>query len=423
MGDLFAELARNAAANARREVETYAREIPELARLDAHARSQTLAYAVWLRRRTGELAPDNAPLTEADLAHIAAMGSARAEAGVSSASRRHILRLHTALMLREVNEAADAQSGGAAAELVRLMCWFGPQGERGISAYERGFVSALRRRLPYAEQVALLTRALLTGDPLATELAEALGTELSASGWYAVTVVRVPGPPGADLERAGAMEALAKAHQVPVAWRGDGGAGAPAGELIALVPVPGPDARTDADAEADAGGGDPPPVPGRKDDEEDPVRDLVRDVADALGRPCAAGTALAPAAELADGLDRARRISAAAPLRRASALTRAHTLADVHAELALGEVPFVDTWLHAVGRRLDPGPDLVVTLDAYYRHDMNRATTAAALNVHPRTLDYRLRRVRELTGLAPASTRGVRVLSSVVTRRLSGAWG
>ncbi|NUT26078.1 MAG: helix-turn-helix domain-containing protein, partial [Streptomyces sp.] len=68
------------------------------------------------------------------------------------------------------------------------------------------------------------------------------------------------------------------------------------------------------------------------------------------------------------------------------------------------------------------GPDLLLTLDAYYHHDMHRGATATALNVHARTLDYRLRRVRELTGIAPGSTHGVRVLSAVVARRLSGAW-
>jgi DNA-binding PucR family transcriptional regulator len=64
----------------------------------------------------------------------------------------------------------------------------------------------------------------------------------------------------------------------------------------------------------------------------------------------------------------------------------------------------------------------VTTLDAYYRSDMNRLLTAASLHIHPRTLDYRLRRVRELTGIEPGSTHGVRVLSTAVARMLAGAW-
>ncbi|WP_230396079.1 helix-turn-helix domain-containing protein [Streptomyces blattellae] len=124
---------------------------------------------------------------------------------------------------------------------------------------------------------------------------------------------------------------------------------------------------------------------------------------------------------LASALERARRISRAAPL-RTSARLRPHTLADVFVELGVVEVPFVDSWLRSTARLLETGPDLFVTLDAYYRHDMNRGPAAAALDIHPRTLDYRLRRVSELTDLDPGSTHGVRVLTAVVARDLSGAW-
>ncbi|WP_235190787.1 helix-turn-helix domain-containing protein [Amycolatopsis rifamycinica] len=64
----------------------------------------------------------------------------------------------------------------------------------------------------------------------------------------------------------------------------------------------------------------------------------------------------------------------------------------------------------------------MATLDVYYRGDMNRLAAAVALHIHPRTLDYRLRRVREVTGLDPASTKGIRVLTAAVARLLAGAW-
>ncbi|MEU2561114.1 helix-turn-helix domain-containing protein [Streptomyces longispororuber] len=524
MRSLFAELARQAAASARREVEAYAREIPEFASLDtdARARAETLEYAVWLRRRTLELAPYDAPLTPDDLAAIAAMGEVRGGSGMSLESRQRVLRLHTALMLRDIHEAVDAQRGGAAQELLRVMGWFAPQGERGIGAYCQGFVTALRRRLPYVEQVALLARSLLTHDPLAAELAPAVGMELPP--YCAVTVIRVPHGAGGPGGPQHAVEHLVKTHRVPMVWcpAGDGG-----GELIAVVPsteeppkppeppshaptpppTPGrtppapvpvrrppaptsghtPPAPTSGDTPPappssrarppaphsgrtpTPGGTRPAPTPSRTPPPAPPssrrpplssaapppapapaparepapsrapapeltlgpvpdltfepvpglARDLVRDFAGAIGRPCAAGTAAAPLAELAGALARARRISRAAPLRRAPAGPRPHTTADVFVELAVADVPFVDAWLAIVAGRLEPGPDLVVTLDAYYRHDMDRSATAAALNVHPRTLDYRLRRVRELTGLPPGSTRGVRILSAAVTRRLA----
>ncbi|WP_328502318.1 helix-turn-helix domain-containing protein [Streptomyces sp. NBC_00457] len=398
MGSLFAELARQASTNARREVETYAREIPEFRFLDTdpRARGDTMEYSVWLRRRTIELSPGNSELTADDLRYIATIGEVRAAAGMSSDSRQRVLRVHTALMLRDIHEATESQRGGDVEELMQVMTWFAPQGDRGIVAYRQGFVTVLRRRLPYVEQVALLARSLLTGDPMATDLAPALG--LDVPEFCAVTVIRVPDRPAGDRDLDNEIEALVKTHRVPVVWCPEGGTRG--GELITVTPCADDELRQS-------------PAP---------ATDLVRDFAEALGRPCAAGTATAPRSELADALDRARRISKAAPLRPASARLRAHTMPDVFVELAVADVPFVDAWLHTVAQRLASGPDLLVTLDAYYRHDMNRGATATALNVHPRTLDYRLRRVRELTGIDPGSTSGVRTLSSAVTRRLSGAW-
>ena len=413
MGSLFAELARQASANARREVETYAREIAEFGFLDKdpRARAETLDHSVWLRHRTVELSPDNSELKDYDLEYIASMGELRADAGMSPDARQEVLRVHTVLMLREINEATDAQRGGGVDELMRMMTWFAPQGERGLGAYRQGFVRVLRRRMPYFEQVVLLARSLLNGDPIAAELAEAIDMELSDR--YAVTVFRLPDPPPVDCILENEIETLVKSHRAPVVWGSRGGDGS--GELIALVPANSGAARAE----------DVPPHTGPDllpDLAPEHVADLVRDVAQALGRPCAVGTATAPLPELSDALDRARRISATAPLRRASARLRPHTLADLFVELAVADVPFVDAWLRELSDRLATGPDLLVTLDVYYRHDMHRGATATALNVHTRTLDYRLRRARELTGIDPGSTRGVRTLGAAVTRRLSGAW-
>lgn len=137
-----------------------------------------------------------------------------------------------------------------------------------------------------------------------------------------------------------------------------------------------------------------------------------------VGLPCAVGAAEGTIADLAGTLAQARQVSQAAPRTMSTVYYRT----DLFAELAVARVPQVDGWLRDVARRLAGGPALVTTLDSFYRNGMSRTLTAAELRIHPRTLDYRLRRVHDLTGLDPLSVRGVRVLSTTATRVLSGGW-
>lgn len=69
---------------------------------------------------------------------------------------------------------------------------------------------------------------------------------------------------------------------------------------------------------------------------------------------------------------------------------------------------------------LDPlarNPDLLLTVETALAHDLDRRRTAAVLHVHPNTLDYRLRRVTELTGCDLSSSRGVQLLGAAVAAR------
>ena len=70
---------------------------------------------------------------------------------------------------------------------------------------------------------------------------------------------------------------------------------------------------------------------------------------------------------------------------------------------------------------LDRNPDLPHTLEIYLGHDLDRRRTAAALHVHPNTLDYRLRRIVELTGLDPSTSRGLQLLGAALAARRLGA--
>jgi sugar diacid utilization regulator len=69
---------------------------------------------------------------------------------------------------------------------------------------------------------------------------------------------------------------------------------------------------------------------------------------------------------------------------------------------------------------LDSNADLVRTVEAYFAHDLDRRSTAGALHVHPNTLDYRLRRIGQLTGLDLARPSGQQLLAAALTARRLG---
>lgn len=56
---------------------------------------------------------------------------------------------------------------------------------------------------------------------------------------------------------------------------------------------------------------------------------------------------------------------------------------------------------------LDDHPELFATMRAYLRNDMNRQLTARQLYVHPNTVDYRLRRIAQLTTIDLATSAGI----------------
>lgn len=73
-------------------------------------------------------------------------------------------------------------------------------------------------------------------------------------------------------------------------------------------------------------------------------------------------------------------------------------------------------------RVLDPlthAPELVETLETHIAHELSRQRTARSLHVHANTVDYRLKRVAQLTGFDPTVPSGLRHLhAALVARRL-----
>jgi sugar diacid utilization regulator len=95
-------------------------------------------------------------------------------------------------------------------------------------------------------------------------------------------------------------------------------------------------------------------------------------------------------------------------------------LADVLLEYQLTRPSDALPGLAALLDPLERNPDLLLTLDTYLAENLDRRRTAAALHVHPNTLDYRLKRIVGLTGLEPASTSGLQLLTAAaMARRLA----
>jgi hypothetical protein len=70
---------------------------------------------------------------------------------------------------------------------------------------------------------------------------------------------------------------------------------------------------------------------------------------------------------------------------------------------------------------LEEGSELLATLEAWFAVDFDRRATAAALVIHPNTLDYRLRRISELTGLDLRTAEAIQLLGAALLARRQAA--
>ena len=71
---------------------------------------------------------------------------------------------------------------------------------------------------------------------------------------------------------------------------------------------------------------------------------------------------------------------------------------------------------------LRPHPELTETLVLYLNHDLNRRKTSTLLHIHPNTVDYRLRRITELTGVDATQPSGIqRLVVALAAQRAESA--
>lgn len=381
MADFFAQWRSRLDVNSRRAVATYTAELTDFRRMANNQKehSAMLDFAVFLRERTVALVAEDRPFTEDDLNTMAEAGRDRAVAGISPAAQRHVQLIHTTLTLREVDEAATPRDVD---DVMHTMRWLAPQGMAAQAAYTRGHLLGQESCRPLVDRVRMLANLLLTDDVMASALSANLAMPMS--GTCVVTVVRT----AAKEPVTEVLEDLVARHWTPLMWEKPE-------EFVAVL--------TDG------------PTPA-----EDRALAVARDFSERLGLPCAVGAAHGTVGELGVAFAQAQQVCQVAPVRRRPDVV--HFRTDLFAELGVARAPAIDRWLCQVARQLAAGTDLVFTLDSFYRNNMSRTMTASELNIHPRTLDYRLCRAHELTGLDPVSVRGVRILSTTVNRTMSGDW-
>jgi hypothetical protein len=241
-----------------------------------------------------------------------------------------------------------------------------------------------------------LASALLTGEA-ADALAARLGVRI-APAYLVVSLHLGRHPDEAERGVGGAIAARRKVRRVQSTL--DECAGEPVLSLLepsggsALLPVP-------ADAATEV---------------SDVLSDLVARLSVAAGSDVLAGGAVATG--IAD-IQRAGK-QATDVVRLARQLGRppgGYLLRDVLLEYQLTRPSDAHAALAGLLDPLDRNPDLPHTLEVYLANDLDRRRTAAALHVHPNTLDYRLRRIVELTGLDPATSRGLQLLGAALAAR------
>lgn len=149
------------------------------------------------------------------------------------------------------------------------------------------------------------------------------------------------------------------------------------------------------------------------------ARRLIEDIGVLLGGPLSAGMADCEPGTVVAGYGEAAKLLALAMA--AGREPGIYAIDDFLMEYAAMRNPVVSERLLAIVRPLLSHAHLYQTLRAFIRYGHDRGRTAAELAIHRTTVDYRIRRITEITGHDPGSAKGGQLLAAAVTlAELSG---
>ncbi|MFF0488726.1 PucR family transcriptional regulator [Nocardia sp. NPDC004068] len=142
--------------------------------------------------------------------------------------------------------------------------------------------------------------------------------------------------------------------------------------------------------------------------------DLVADLTRIAGVPITATVARAEISAIPAAADRAHELL---DLASRLGMTGLHRFDDLALEYQLTRPgPGLDQ-LSALLDPLDDHPDLLSTLWVFVVNDQSRKRTASRLHLHPNSVDYRLKRIAQLTGLDASRASGLWYLRSALIAR------
>ncbi|WP_063012109.1 PucR family transcriptional regulator [Nocardia kruczakiae] len=148
--------------------------------------------------------------------------------------------------------------------------------------------------------------------------------------------------------------------------------------------------------------------------EETGLDALVADLTRTAGVPIAAAVTRAEAGAIPAAADRAHELL---DLTARLGMTGLHRFDDLALEYQLTRPgPGLDK-LSALLDPLDDYPELLSTLQCFIAHDQSRKRTANRLHLHPNSVDYRLKRIAQLTGLDVSRSTGLWYLRSALIAR------
>ena len=345
-------------------------EIPSARRLDAR---QLEARLEELLRVNGDAfvrcVAEDRPPDERELAPICAAARRQAAAGMPLADFTHALRLGERVLWHALSQAADpAEKSALPAAAGMLM------GYVDALAVEVTGIYPGRAIAPRDDEAALhrLLEVLCSGEAAGSEqraLAERIG--LPIDDGYVPFAAAAPGGTPDEHARLAARLRTGRALAVNEGRR-----------VVGLVARGAPPPRSDNGAVVAVG---EPTARARLAEALEDLRLLLSVAAPSNGRPALVGDFLP---ELL--------------------LARSPRLAGALRERVLG--PLED---YARRRR----NDLLETLATFLELDLDRRRAAAALHVHRNTLDYRLRRVEELTGLDLSRSRDLVLVALALRQR------